>query len=97
MLYRDGGKRLVLALKHADRQDLSVPAARSMAAAAGPITTPDLLIVPILSHELRLLSRRYNQAALLGRNLELEVAPDALIRTKRTKVQDGMMRDARFF
>ena len=100
LLYRDGAKRLILALKHGDRQDLSVPAARWMAAAATPITAQDMLIVPIPAQWLRLLQRRYNQAALLanrlGKSLSLDVAPDSLIRTKRTRVQDGMTRDERF-
>lgn len=100
LLYRDGAKRMVLALKHGDRQDLSLPAARWMATAARPILQPDMLIVPIPAHWLRLLHRRYNQAALLanrlGNSLSLQVAPDALIRPKRTKVQDGMTRDDRF-
>ena len=100
LLYRDGARRLVLALKHGDRQDLSHPAARWMAAAAGPILRPDMLIVPIPAHWLRLMQRRYNQAALLanriGQNTSLPVAPDALVRVKRTRVQDGMIRDDRF-
>lgn len=100
LLYRDGAKRLVLALKHGDRQDLSHPAARWMTRAAGPIVAPGMLIVPIPSHWLRLLQRRYNQAALLanrlGKSLSLQVVPDALIRPKRTKIQDGMTRDDRY-
>jgi len=100
LLYRDGAKRLVLALKHGDRQDLAVPAARWMARAAEPIVEPEMLIVPIPAHWLRLLQRRYNQAALLanrlGKTLSLQVAPDALIRKKRTRVQEGMTRDDRF-
>ena len=100
LLYRNGGKRLVLALKHGDRQDLARPAALWMAAAARQIAEPDMAIVPVPVHWLRLLQRRYNQAALLanrvGRALDLPVLPDALIRPKRTKVQDGMTRDQRF-
>ncbi len=98
--YRDGAKRLVLALKHGDRQDLARPAAQWMARAAGPIAQPGMLIVPVPAHRLRLLRRRYNQAALLanrlGALLSLQVSPDALIRTRRTKVQDGMTREDRF-
>lgn len=100
LIYRDGAKRLVLALKHGDRQDLSLPAAGWMANAARPIVEPGMLIVPVPAHWLRLLKRRYNQAALLAnrlsKNLSLQVAPDALIRKKRTSVQDGMTRDERF-
>ncbi len=100
LLYRDGAKRLVLSLKHGDRQDLAHPAAGWMAAAAKPILEPDMLIVPIPLHWLRLLRRRYNQAALLanrlGKTLLLQVAPDALIRNKSTQVQDSMTRDDRF-
>jgi predicted amidophosphoribosyltransferase len=51
-------------------------------------------------HWTRLLSRRYNQAAELARALSaltgLETLPDALVRTRRTPVQDGLGVDARF-
>ena len=92
--YRDGGRRIVLALKHGDRLDLAAPAARWMRAAAGENLRPGSVIVPVPVHWSRLLTRRYNQAAELGRHLANQTGhahfPDALIRVRRTARQDGM-------
>ena len=59
-----------------------------------------MVIVPVPVHRWRLLTRRYNQAALLahalGRETGLTVLPDALIRTRPTGTQDGKGREARF-
>ena len=98
--YRDAGRRVVLGLKHGDRTDL-VPIAGSWLARAGSdILTEDTLLVPVPLHWSRLLRRRYNQSAELAKVIaslySLEVAPDVLVRTSRTKPQDGMGVDARF-
>jgi len=98
--YRDNGRRIVLALKHGDRLDLAVPAARWMTRAGAPIIRRGMLAVPVPAHPWRLLRRRYNQAALLAQALArcapVDYVPDALIRTRRTPVQDGMTQDDRF-
>ena len=98
--YRDAARKLVLKLKHGDRPDLARPAAAWLEAAARPFLTPDLLLLPVPIHKSRLLSRRYNQSVELGRALArrtgLAFCPDALIRTRRTVVQDGLGVDARF-
>jgi len=100
LIYRDTGRRLVLALKHGDRLDIARPAANWMVRAAAAIATPDALVVPIPAHRFRLLKRRYNQAAMLAgcvaRRMGLQSCPDALIRHTMTRVQDGMTRDERF-
>jgi ComF family protein len=100
LAYRDNGRRLVLALKHGDRLDLAAPAARWMARAGAPILREGMLAVPVPSHPWRLLRRRYNQAAALAqalsRNAPVTYVPDALVRKRRTKVQDGMGQEARF-
>ncbi|MEI4232647.1 ComF family protein [Roseovarius sp. D22-M7] len=97
--YHDNGRRLVLALKHGDRQDLARPASAWMARAARPLLQPDTLIAPVPLHWLRLLSRRFNQAALLahgvGRETGLDCCPDLLIRPRRTPSLKGLTRDAR--
>lgn len=94
LVYRDMGRRIVLALKHGDRTDLAGPAARWMLAAGQPLLSPDTLFVPIPVHWTRLLTRRYNQAAeltkALARQSDRAHCPDALIRTRRTLKQDGM-------
>lgn len=100
LAYRDRGRRLVLALKHGDRTDLARPLGGWMARAAAPLLGPGMLVVPVPLHPLRLLRRRYNQAALLSRWLAheagLEHLPDALQRVRRTRVLDGHSREARF-
>jgi ComF family protein len=100
LAYAGTGRAAVLALKHADRQDLALPAARWLARAAQPILRPGMALVPVPVHRWRLLSRRYNQAALLARALGRlsghDVLPDALVRTRATHTQDGKGREARF-
>jgi predicted amidophosphoribosyltransferase len=60
----------------------------------------DTLIAPVPLHWLRLLKRRYNQAALLARAVSEEVdrpwCPDLLIRPRHTPALGGKGRDARF-
>jgi ComF family protein len=98
--YRDNGRRLVLALKHGDRMDLARPASSWMLKAARPILQPETLVVPVPLHWLRLIRRRFNQAALLSRTIArsagLDHCPDALIRHRSTGTQEGKTRDARF-
>ena len=100
LLYRDTGRRLVLALKHGDRQDVAQPAAGWMARAAAPILTPDMLIAPVPLHWTRMLRRRYNQSALLSaavaKSTGLAHCPDLLTRHRRTRSLDGAGRDMRF-
>ncbi|MEY1557143.1 double zinc ribbon domain-containing protein [Yoonia sp. R2331] len=100
LLYRDKGRRLVLALKHGDRTDLAIPAARWMVRCAGDILEGDPVLVPVPLHWSRLLRRRYNQAALLsqqiGKIAGVTHCADALMRPVKTKSLDGHSRDARF-
>jgi predicted amidophosphoribosyltransferase len=100
LAYRDNGRKLVLALKHGDRLDLARPAARWMARAGAPLLRGGMLAVPVPAHRWRLLRRRYNQAAVLAQELAritpVTYLPDALVRIRRTKVQDGMGQEARF-
>ncbi len=100
LLYRDNGRKLVLSLKHGDRLDLARPAALWMAKAAVPLLKPDMLIAPIPLHWLRLLTRRYNQAALLSAAVAHEThlahCPDLLLRRRSTRSQEGRDREGRF-
>lgn len=93
LLYKDGARRLVLALKHADRQDIARPAGAWMARAARPILQPEMLVAPIPLHWSRQLRRRYNQSALLSaavaRELGLAHCPDLLQRQRATPTLDG--------
>jgi predicted amidophosphoribosyltransferase len=100
MVYEGTARRLVLALKHADRLDIARPAGAWLARAAAPILVPGMLVAPVPLHWLRLLRRRYNQSALLSAALAraagLEHCPDLLVRVRRTGSQDGRGRAARF-
>ena len=100
VLYKDNGRRIVLGLKHGDRHDVVGPASMWMAAVARDILKPNMLVVPVPLHWTRLLKRRYNQSALLAKDvagqLELAWCPDALQRLKRTRPLGGMGRDERF-
>nr|WP_085892631.1 double zinc ribbon domain-containing protein [Roseovarius litorisediminis] len=99
VLYKDNGRKLVLALKHGDRHDVVRPAALWMAHAAKPILTANMIIAPVPLHWSRMLRRRFNQAALLAQAVAdqtgLSCCPDLLIRPKRTRSLDGLGRDAR--
>ena len=100
MLYTQTGRKLVLALKHGDRQEIARPAALWMANALGDIVEENTLIVPIPLHWLRMIKRRYNQSALLaqalGRHLSLPCAPELLKRPKSTQSLDGLGRAERY-
>ncbi|MEM9476617.1 MAG: ComF family protein [Pseudomonadota bacterium] len=91
--YRENGRRLVLALKHGDRQDLVRPAARWMAGAGRDLVHAQTLVVPVPLHWLRLVQRRFNQSAALAqavaRELGLAACPDALVRRRATPAQSG--------
>ncbi len=100
LLYRDMGRKLVLALKHGDRQEIARPAARWMAQTAQGILPQEALIVPVPLHWRRSLKRRYNQSALLAKALSAETGhswcSDLLQRVRRTPSLDGLGRVERF-
>lgn len=100
LVYAGVGRRLVLSLKHGDRQDIAKPAAQWMARGVRPILRPDMLVVPVPLHLHRHLSRRYNQSALLAQalaqQLGLDWCPDALRRAQATPSLDGKSRAERF-
>ena len=86
--YDDFSRRLVLPLKYADRTENAVVLARHMARAGRDLLEQADLLVPVPLHRRRLLSRRYNQAALLaqavGRLSGRKVLVDALARVRHT-------------
>ena len=99
LLYRETGRKLVLALKHGDRQEIAKPAALWMAAALRNCLEDHTLIAPIPLHWTRMIKRRYNQSALLaralGRHLDRPHLPDLLERAKKTPSLDGKTREER--
>jgi ComF family protein len=99
VIYHETGRKLVLALKHGDRQEIAKPAALWMANALGDIVEHNTLVVPIPLHWLRMLKRRYNQSALLAQALagqmSLTFEPEVLQRSKPTPSLDGLGRQER--
>ncbi|MEM8631844.1 MAG: ComF family protein [Pseudomonadota bacterium] len=100
MHYGATARRLILSLKHGDRQDLVEPLASWMLERARSLITPATVIVPVPIPRRRLASRRYNQAALLSQRIARMAGargvPDALYRLRHTPPQEGLSRDARF-
>lgn len=103
--YDDKSRGLILAFKHGDRLQ-GVPAFGDWLARAGAtLIDRDTVIVPVPLHWTRLFNRRYNQSALLAhalatalaesRNLEITVAPDLLLRRRRTRSQGQLGRMSR--
>jgi len=94
LAYEGKARMLVQRLKYSDRTDLARPASGWMAARLRPRLGPDVLIIPVPAHRLRLLTRRYNQAALLARGIGAvlgnEVLVDGLLRTSATSRLDGL-------
>jgi len=99
MRYEGNGRKLMLALKHGDRHDVARPAGKWLARSAQPILAPGALIAPVPLHWSRLISRRFNQSALLSLALARETglphAVDLMIRHRRTQSLKGLDRTAR--
>ena len=75
-------RRLVHGLKYRDRLEIATLMGRMMARAGADLLSPDAVLVPIPLHRLRLLSRRYNQAALLAVAAARTVAEAARFRER---------------
>lgn len=92
MIYGGTARRLVLALKHGDRPDLSRPLANWLHRAAAPLIQQDTIVIPVPVHWRRLVKRKYNQSELLSAHLARQAGllhlPDALQRVRHTASQD---------
>ncbi|WP_099867948.1 ComF family protein [Pararhizobium haloflavum] len=99
VLYDDIARLLVHRLKYKDRAELALPMARWMLRAGAGIIESSDIVLPVPLHRARLLLRRYNQAAELGRTLSgLAGKPfgaDVLIRRRATRQQVGLGQKAR--
>lgn len=92
-LYDDASREPILKLKHADRPDMARLFALWLGRAAHELVAEADAIVPVPLHRLRLLRRRYNQAAEIARPLARREGrlylPDALVRRRATESQAG--------
>lgn len=99
MAYDDASRHLILSFKHGDRTDAAPAYARWMARAGSDLLADADVLVPVALHWSRLFSRRYNQAALLAREIGLfsgiPVSADLLVRTRRTPSQGRLGASAR--
>jgi ComF family protein len=97
--YGGPARAVLLALKHGDRPYLAATMAPHMARAAGPLLTPDVLLVPVPLHRWRLWRRGFNQAAVLAQALAklsgAGIDLMALTRVRATPPSAGMGRAAR--
>ena len=97
--YDDQARRIILPLKHGDRVDLASALASHMARIGASLLREAEYIIPVPLHRRRLLSRRYNQSALLARALaragRRPLLVDALVRTRSTASLAGMSRRER--
>ncbi len=96
----DGSSRAqVLALKYYDKTQLAPIFGMWLARMGKEYQDKVSAILPVPLHYLRLLTRRYNQAALLAHALShqinLPVLPDALRRIRPTQTQAGLTRKGR--
>jgi len=99
LAYGGVGRKLVLQLKHGDRQEIARPAAGWMQMASRDMLNDYTLIAPVPLHWTRMAKRRYNQSALLAQNFSelagLEWCPDLLLRPKRTVSLEGKSKEER--
>ncbi len=99
VVYDEGSRGLILGFKHGDRLH-AAPAFGAWLARAGAELLADAdIVTPAPLHRWRLLSRRYNQAALIAahaaRLANVPHAPDLLRRHRATPSQGGLSASAR--
>lgn len=92
-------RNLVHGLKYRDRTDLAPMMAEWMLRAGDGVVEECDAILPVPLHRTRLVSRKFNQAAELGRHLARQsgkpLLPATLVRIKRTRQQVGLGAKAR--
>jgi len=99
MVYDENSRGVVLALKHGDRLEGVPTLAKWMTRAGRQVLAEADVIAPVPLHRWRLLSRRYNQSALLANRIAdlsgITGIPDLLVRTRATPSQGGRSRSQR--
>lgn len=98
-VYDEGSRALILPFKHADRTDLLPMIINLLQRPVGPLLARADIIAPVPLHWTRLLSRRYNQSALIANKLgmlgKVRAIPDLVTRKKRTPSQGGRSKRGR--
>lgn len=93
-VYDGIARDMVLALKYRDRLDLAPAMASWMLRAGRELAAEADVVVAVPLHRFRLVARRFNQSAELGRALArqagLRFIPAALRRRRRTRPQSGL-------
>lgn len=99
LVYDDASRDLILRFKHADRLEGAATFATWMARAGADLVAEADLVAPVPLHWLRLVRRRYNQAAVLANHIGgaqgKRVVPDLLLRRRATPTQGHLGREAR--
>jgi len=99
VVYDEASRELVLRLKRADRTDLAGLFALWLLRAARDLVREADAVTPVPLHPLRLISRRFNQAAEIARpfarHAGLGYLPDVLVRRRPTPSQAGRSGAAR--
>ncbi len=92
--YGDVMRRLIHAFKYNDRHDSRRLFGRWMATAGAELLADADVIVPIPLHPWRMISRKFNQSAILAQDISrisgVPVAQTALLRVKATVAQVGL-------
>ncbi|MEP1090259.1 MAG: ComF family protein [Rhizobiaceae bacterium] len=94
VVYDDVARRLVHGLKFSDRVDLAPWMAKWMVRAGKDILAPEAIVIPVPLHRWRMIRRRYNQSAELGRYVaklsRIDFHPSVLQRIRPTRQQVGL-------
>jgi len=99
VIYNEVARAIVSRLKYGDRPELAGFCARLMHRAGAELWGDDAVLVPVPLNRWRQLSRLYNQSTELARALSrlsgLPVEPALVVRTRHTRQQVGLSREAR--
>lgn len=91
LVYNDASRDFILGFKHGDQMHSVVAMVPWLKQAGAGLLADAEVVVPVPLHRWRLLRRRYNQAAVIGRAVATacgkDFLPDALTRTRATPTQ----------
>lgn len=79
LVYDDASHKMIVGFKHADRTELADMFGNWMTRAGAPFLSASSRLIPVPLHPRRLLTRRFNQSALLARAIAMKSGADLLI------------------